>query len=136
MKNKFRKQKLVADINITPFTDVILVLLVIFMISTPLMYQTSLKVRLPEAKGDASSQISQKEVRVTITNENLVYLDNAIVSRKELKTRLQELHKETKDLKVVLYADRLVQFKDIIEILDVLNEEGISKLDIAAVKRQ
>ena len=48
MKRRMRKSKLMAEINITPFTDVVLVLLIIFMIATPFIYQSSLKVELPQ----------------------------------------------------------------------------------------
>ena len=136
MNLRSRKQKLVSEINITPFTDVILVLLVIFMVSTPLIYQTSIKVKLPEAKGSGNEKPDPNEVTVTITNENMIYLDKVLMTRKELKSRLSALHKITPDLKVILYADRLVQFKDIVEVLDAFTEVGITRLDIAAVTKQ
>lgn len=137
MNGKRRKQKLVAEINITPFTDVILVLLVIFMITTPLIYQTSVKVKLPEAKSGKPIENTRKSpAYITITNEGLVYLNDELVTRKELRGKINSVHKENPDLTVVLRSDKFVRFKDIVEILDLLTEQGITNLDIAATNEQ
>lgn len=132
MKTKFKKQRLIAEINITPFTDVILVLLVIFMISTPLIYQTSIKVKLPEAKsGKPIESTKYIQANVMITDEGVVYLDNEIVTRKELKARMNTIYRSHPDLSVILRSDRMARFKDIVDVLDVLTEVGVTKLDIA-----
>ena len=133
MKHRARKQQLVSEINITPLTDVILVLLVIFMIATPLISQASIKVRLPEAKtGKPIQPAAQSQAYITVTNEGPVYLDEKLVTKKELKERMAILRKRNPDLSVILRSDRLVRFKDIVEVLDLLTELGITKLDIAA----
>ncbi len=75
-----------AEINITPFTDVILVLLVIFIITTPLISQTNIKVDLPKAKSAKPLEgASQIQTEITITREGPVYLDGKLVTRRELK---------------------------------------------------
>ncbi len=128
---RFRKQRLVADINITPFTDVILVLLVIFMVTTPLISQSTIKVKLPEAQSGQPLDIDRNaKAYVTISNEGLIYLDEKIVTRKELKEKLTVQHKKNADLGVILRIDRSVRFKDVVEVLDSLNELAITKLDI------
>ncbi len=137
MNVKSRKQRLVAEINITPFTDVILVLLVIFMITTPLISQSVLKVKLPQAKsGTPVEATRQTQADITITNEGLAYLDEKLVTRKELKERINLMHQNNPDLNVILHSDRLVKFKDIVGVLDALNELGITRLNIAATKEQ
>ena len=126
-----RKQRLVADINITPFTDVILVLLVIFMVTTPLISQSTIKVKLPEAQSAQPLDIDHNtKSYVAISNEGLIYLDDKIVTRKELKEKLTLLHQKNADLSVILRIDRSVRFKDVVEVLDSLNELAITKLDI------
>lgn len=132
MKPVNRKQKLIAEINITPFTDVILVLLIIFMITTPLILQSNIKVNLPEAKSGTKPDRNNRQVNITINNENLVYLDNELLTRKELKERMSVIYKDNPDLSVVLLSDRLVHFREIVNILDILNELGIRNLNIAA----
>jgi biopolymer transport protein ExbD len=125
------KQKLVAEINITPFTDVILVLLIIFMITTPLILQSNIRVNLPSATS-AESANQSSQASVTVTNEGLVYLDDQIVSRKTLKPKLQSMFKANPELEVVLFSDRMVRFKDIVGLLDIFNELGIRHMNIAA----
>ncbi len=128
---KSRKPRLVSEINITPFTDVILVLLVIFMVTTPLLSQSTLKVKLPEAKSAQPSENgNQTRAYVTINNEGLLFLDDKIITRKELKEKLSVIKKKSPEFGVVLRADKAARFKDVVEVLDALNELAIAKLDI------
>ncbi len=137
MKRAIKRQGLVAEINITPFTDVILVLLIIFMIATPLIYQSGIKVNLPEARNAKPVDTAkQSQAYVTITNEGLVYLDEKLVTRKELKERINAMYKMNPDLSVVLRSDKMVRFKEIVDVLDPLTETGITKLNIAATNEQ
>lgn len=131
MNLRARKQRLIAEINITPFTDVILVLLIIFMITTPLILQSSLKVNLPQA-ASATPVKEMGPANIVITNEGAVYLDGALATRKELKERISARHRNNPALAVVVSSDRLVRFKDIVDILDILNAIGIRNLNIAA----
>jgi biopolymer transport protein ExbD len=133
MKRTQRQQKLVAEINITPFTDVILVLLVIFMITTPLIYQSNIKVDLPKAKSAQQESSARKAYTyITITEKGFVYLDERMVTRRELRSRIEALHKNNPALSIVLRADKTVPFKDIVEVLDIMAEFGITKFNIAA----
>lgn len=133
MNRILRKQKLVADINITPFTDVILVLLVIFMITTPLISQPNIKVNLPDAKsGNAQQKNAASEAEVTITREGVVYLDGKVVTRKEMRQQIAALYRDNPELSVTVRSDKYVRFQEIVSVLDPLTELGITKLNIAA----
>lgn len=135
MNLRSRKQRLIAEINITPFTDVILVLLIIFMITTPLILQSSLKVNLPQA----ASAVPLKEVgpvNIIITNEGAIYVDGVLSTRKELRERVYARHRSDPSVGVVISSDRLVRFKDIVDILDILNALGIRNLNIAATTKE
>ncbi len=133
MKLKSRKQRLVSEINITPFTDVILVLLIVFMLTTPLIMESNIKVKLPYAKsGHAAEGTRQSQVFITVSNEGLTYLDGKLVTKKELKEKVSVVSKDNPSLNVILRSDRFVRFKDIVDVLDMLNEQGISNLNIAA----
>ncbi len=135
MNYKSRRQKLVSEINITPFTDVILVLLIIFMITTPLISQSGLKVKLPEAKS-ATPMKGKDQAEITITNEGMIYLEEKLVTRKELKDRMGFLYLQNPQVAVVLRSDKLVNFKEIVGVLDILNALGIKNLNIAAIAEQ
>ena len=132
MKRSSRRQRLVAEINITPFTDVILVLLIIFMITTPLITELGIKVRLPQVQsGQPVERAKQGQVSITITSEGAVYLNSQVVTRKELIVKMRALCRENESLAVVLRADRLVRFKDVMGVLDPLTALGITKFQIA-----
>jgi len=136
MKRTSRRQRLVAEINITPFTDVILVLLVIFMIATPLISQTSLKIKLPEAKSGQPLEAPKKtEVYVTITKDGSTYLDKDQVTKKELRAKIDVLHRNNPDISVIIHSDSLTPFKDVVSVLDVLNELGVNRLSIGAISK-
>ena len=135
MNRRPARSKVVAEINITPFTDVILVLLIIFMITTPLILQSSIKVSLPEA-ASGRSITNARQINITVTNDNVVYLDNKLITRKELIAKVRMLHSDNSELEVILFSDRLVRFKNIVSILDDLNEIGIKNLNIAAKAEQ
>ena len=124
-----------AEINITPFTDVILVLLIIFMITTPLILQSSIKVSLPEA-ASGRPFTNTRQINITVSNDNVVYLDNKIITRKDLISRVRMMHRDNPELEVILFSDKMVRFKNIAFILDDLNEIGIRNLNIAAKVEQ
>ncbi len=129
-----RKQRFFAEINITPFTDVILVLLIIFMVAAPIIYQSNIKVKLPKIKSKAPQETGkQLQVVITITTEGMVYLNDALVTNAELKEKVVHMHREEPTMSVYLRADQQTRFKDVIDVLDLLTELGISKLDIMAV---
>ncbi len=135
MNRRPRKRQLVAEINITPFTDVILVLLVIFMVATPLIYQSNIKVKLPESRAAEPNAVGQiKQTVITITSEGMVYLDDQVVTNKELREKISAMQKAVPDISVYLRSDQQTRFKDVVDVLDIMTELGVSKLDIAAVK--
>ena len=130
MRPSDRKQKLIADINITPFTDVILVLLIIFMITTPLILQSNIRVNLPSSTtGEPLEQTRQ--ISVMVSNEGVIYLDNKPTSKKTLKAEISQLRQANPELEVILFSDRMVRFKDLVALLDIFNELGIKNLNIA-----
>jgi biopolymer transport protein ExbD len=135
MRAKSRKQKLLAEINITPFTDVVLVLLIIFMVTTPLIIQASIKVNLPNASS-AKPIKNSSQAYVTLSNENLLYLNGQLVSKKELRRQIESMVKDNSGLNVILFSDKLVYFKEIVSVLDILNELGVKNLNIAAKPEQ
>ena len=124
-------QRLVAEINITPFTDVILVLLVIFMITTPLLSQSGMDVELPKAS-TAQSLNAKTDVMITITKEGAVYLEGRAVTKDELKERMGTVKRYGSNVSVILNIDEGVQFKNVVSVLDVLRALGIKNFNIAA----
>jgi len=135
MNRNRRKQRLIAEINITPFTDVVLVLLIIFMVATPLIFQSSIRVKLPQAKSGIPIE-SIRQTYITVTNDGLIYLDEKPVTKKELREKINAIFQKNPDLSVVLRSDKLVRFKDIVDIIDPLTGLGITKIIIATTREQ
>jgi biopolymer transport protein ExbD len=137
MIHRHRRSKIEAEINITPFTDVILVLLIIFMIATPLISQGAInvKVDLPEASS-ARQSVDRGPAFVTITDEGVVFLNDDVVTREELRQKLGARHRENPELSVIVRSEKLVRFQEVVSVLDILNGLGIKNLDIAAASKK
>ncbi len=137
MKRRQRKQKLVAEINITPLTDVVMVLLLIFMITTPLISQTNISVNLPQAKsGEPFKGSRVVEANISISREGMVYFNGNLVTKKELRQQVRAAQVSNPDMNVIVRSDKFVRFQDIVNVLDVLTDLGVTKLNIAATTQE
>ena len=132
MRTERKAQRILAEINITPFTDVILVLLIIFIVATPLLLESNISVRLPKTVS-APPLTETEQIYITITNESLVYLNKELVTRKELKERVQFWHQKNPERPVLLRADKFVRFENIMDIFDILSALGVKNLNIAGM---
>lgn len=121
-KNK-RKNRLISDINITPFVDVLLVLLIIFMISAPLL-TGSVNVDLP--KGVTESKYQKEEIIITINSAKKIFIQDQESSFKTLKSDLKKSAKT--DEKINVKADKSVSYGDVMEVIKYINDAGFSKV--------
>jgi biopolymer transport protein TolR len=112
-----------AEINITPFTDVVLVLLIIFMIATPFIYQSSMKVELPQAS--KSDEMSSRDIIITINAQGEVFLENAKVDLGTLKSKLSAIVKEKADVLVIVNGDKNVKYNSVVQVMDVMAQSGV-----------
>lgn len=120
----------VSTINITPFTDVILVLLIVFMISAPGLYMSSFKIQLPGSSSKTSE--TAFSLVVGVDENGKIYISDQSLSEEELKERLAGLGKEKKD-KVLLNADSRLNHGRVIEIVDILRESGVGSVAVGTV---
>ncbi|HEY3346097.1 MAG TPA: biopolymer transporter ExbD [Nitrospirota bacterium] len=123
------KTKIMADINITPLTDVVMVLLVIFMVTTPLMMNEALKIKLPTA-ASAEVQVEQTTT-ISVTPGDIIYLNKAQVSLEDLKGLLASRMASSPDKTVVIKADKDIRHGLVVNVLDIAKEAGALKLAIA-----
>jgi biopolymer transport protein ExbD len=122
MKRERRSSKLIAEINITPFTDVVLVLLIIFMIATPFIYQSSVKVQLPKA---SKSEESSRDILININAQGEVFLDDTKLDLETLKHKMTARVKNKPDASVIINGDKNVRYDAVIQVMDVLNQSGV-----------
>ncbi len=111
-----------AEINITPFTDVVLVLLIIFMIATPFIYQSSMNVQLPQA---SKSEETTRDMIVTISSRGEVFLDNTKMDLNTLKTKLSSAVRSKPNASVIINGDKNVRYDSVIQVMDILTQAGV-----------
>lgn len=119
----------VSDINVTPLVDVMLVLLIIFMITTPL-FERGIDVNLPQS---ATTNITGSE-RIILTipkDKNYVYFNSQPVNRTLLKTYLEQIFSGRQDKTIYLFADKNVPYGDVINIIDEVKLAGIDTVGLA-----
>jgi biopolymer transport protein ExbD len=125
------RSRIFAEINITPLTDVFLVLLIIFMITTSVMMESAANVELPSA-GETTTE--SKGVVVTITAEREIFVDNRRLggSDAEIVTALQDRLRQAPDKVVILAGDRNVVLGEVVRVLSLSREAGATGFALAA----
>ena len=122
---------IISEINIIPLVDISLVLLIIFMVTASYITAASIKVDLPQAVyAKATEEVST--ATITISRDGPVYFENQIVTTKQLREKMNSRYRDNPELSVVLSADKAVNFKNVVAVLDMLSELGITKLNISA----
>src|ERR1700736_5875436 len=116
-----------ADINVTPLVDVMLVVLIIFMVTAPMLHQ-GVAVALPKTATTNIPSTVDDPIILSITREGLYYINETPVARGLLKDRLGAFLRMRKDRTVFLKADRALSYGTVVETLDVLNRMGIENL--------
>ena len=119
--------KVLEYINLTPLIDVILMLLIFFILSTSLVSQSGINVKLPKAI--TSDAIKEENLNITITSENVIYLNSKIVTIKELRAVLGK--SANKNQPILIKADRRSSVGRIVDVWDLCRELGIEKINIA-----
>jgi len=115
-----------TDINVTPLVDVMLVLLIIFMVTAPII-QSGVKVDLPRASAQQMEHSEEKLV-LTITRDRRILLGNTEIRASELETRLASNARIQKDKELYLHADRSLPYGQVVEIMAVARRAGVESL--------
>ncbi len=118
-------RRTMSEINVTPLVDVMMVLLVIFMVTAPMMQQ-GVDVNLPQAKGKALP--ASERIIVTIRKDNKVYINKAQVETRELQKKLKLIFAERENKELFLKADKDVPYGVVAEVMGEIREAGVEKL--------
>lgn len=120
---------IVAEINITPLTDIFLVLLIIFMITSSAMIESGGKVNLPKA---VATQSESRGTTVTLAPKNEIFVNQKRVTEEGLEKALQELLSNNANKTVILRGDKDVLLGDTVKIMSIIKRAGASEIAIAA----
>jgi biopolymer transport protein TolR len=116
-----------SEINVTPFIDVMLVLLVIFMVTAPMM-QSGIGVNLPQAETESAP--AEEGLTITITKDRFIHLQNSVININLLQRRIQE-HFAGKQKKIVfIQGDEALSFGFIVDVFDIIRQAGVEKIGI------
>jgi biopolymer transport protein ExbD len=129
MKKFDRRQKVVAEINITPFTDVVLVLLIIFMITTPMLMQPGIKVNLP--KTETTDVEDTKNIEVMISKDGYVYMEGKQIHESNIEEVIRHLVASSPNKPIVIKGDKDVKYDAVMQFMDKAKKAGAVKFALA-----
>lgn len=123
----------INEINITPFVDVVLVLLVIFMVTAPVMLKESLKVNLPKT---LTSDITSKSATIglAITREGQVVLNGKLFSEESLNQELSRISSRDPNTNFLISADVDSRHGDVVKMIDLLKRYGLNRFALQVEK--
>lgn len=127
------RSPIMAEINITPLTDIFLVLLIIFMVTSAAMVESGAKISLPEVDTTTSEP---REITITVSPNHDIYVNNTLTAYDDLENVLHGLVSARPDIPVVLEGDREVLFGDAVKILSIAQKAGATQIAIAAERRR
>ena len=124
----------IAEINVVPLVDIILVVLIIFMVTAPLVLKPTIDVNLPKASSGEQSQ-DEKKIEVVINEGGRIFLDGKEISLDQLEESVRIQSQTFKDSSVVLTADKEVTLDGLTSIIDVIKNSGIKKVGFSVRKK-
>lgn len=122
------KKQLMSEINITPFVDVMLVLLVVFMVTAPMMI-SGINVNLPETTSSPLSG-SDEPLTITVTDKGVVYIQDIVIDKAELIPKLTAITNEKKDSRILVRGDKDTNYGNIMSVVGSINEAGYSHISL------
>jgi len=124
-----------AEINVTPLVDVCLVLLIIFMVVTP-MLQKGVSVLLPVTKNPDKKPDNPDQVIVSVKEDSTIYLEQDWVPKNQFVSTMKEMHDRSPGKEILIKGDTRLKYKDIKKVMDMINEAGFENVGLIANKEK
>jgi biopolymer transport protein TolR len=125
---KHKKRQVISDINITPFVDVLLVLLIIFMVAAPLM-TSSVNLNLP--RGASKENVKKTNpVTISITANGTIYLQDIEIRKSMIAQKLIATSQNNLESKITIRADKNLDYGKVMEIVKIVNLSGFEKISL------
>lgn len=125
-----RAYRPVAEINVTPFVDVMLVLLIVFMVTAPLL-TVGVPVNLPKTSGEPISEQNEPLV-ISVTENNEVYLQETAVAMPDLIPLLVAVTESNPDVRIFVRGDRTIEYGTVMEVIGTVNAAGFNRVALVA----
>lgn len=126
MKKKYKTHRSISEINVTPFVDVMLVLLIIFMVTAPLL-TSGIKINLPESSSVLKNE-KNDPVTVSINSKGEIFLQKKKYTKDQLIQKLLLLQKNNKNLKIYVKGDKKLNYGKVMDLMSVINKSGFKKV--------
>jgi biopolymer transport protein ExbD len=122
----------IAEINMTPFVDIVLVILVIFMVTATFVTQGKIPLNLPQATNAENHKDDQKPITLSLSETGELYYDDVALSIDELDTKMAQIGE--KDPHIVLRSDAKTPFEYVVKVIDICKKHRISTFAIQTTK--
>lgn len=132
---KLTQGGLTADINVTPLVDVCLVLLIIFMVVTP-MLQKGIPVNLPVTEDPDKTPDTEKQLQISVKADGSVYIGPNVVRSDQVESSLKAIQERTPDREIAVKGDRLVKYGAVLDVLKACRDVGFNDVGLVAQPRK
>lgn len=128
------RKRIISEINVTPLVDIMLVLLIIFMVTTTVIVRDSIAVRLPEAVTGEPLKVTL--LAVTINHQGILSMNGKPVSEEQIRLFIKRHRARGMKLEAVIAADKGVTHGRVVRVIDLVRSEGVTKFAINVLKRE
>ena len=130
-RKRNRRHGQFSEINVTPFVDVMLVLLIVFMVSAPLL-STGVAVDLPKSKAGALSEEDSKPIEISLTQDGELFIGETTVKRDRLIALLSAMTERNLERRIYIRASENLPYKQVMDILGAVNGAGFKKVALVS----
>jgi biopolymer transport protein TolR len=128
---KVARAPLNSDINVTPLVDVCLVLLIIFMVVTP-MLSKGIPVNLPVTEDPEKTPDTEKQLQIAVKADGSIYLGSTVLRKEQVQSELESIHQKTPDREIAVKGDKLVKYGSVLDVLKACREVGFNNVGLIA----
>lgn len=132
LKNDNSQDDIITDINVTPFIDIMLVLLIIFMVTSSVSLQSGLEVDIPKISSKGAAKENPSAVMVSVNQKGEIFVDGLSVKLSDLETVIKKQLLKNKTDMIILQGDKSSSLQNTLDIIDIAKKAGAQKFAIAA----
>lgn len=133
MKSDFDNNESIAEINVVPLVDIILVVLIIFMVTAPMFIKPTINVNLPKAA--SGDQTAPSKLNIALTADGRINLNGTFVDESAVKQKAMDEVAKNADIQAIISADKDVPHGKVVALLDIVKSAGVKKFAISIDKK-